>query len=100
MFALEDASCGETIAWLRNQDSGWRNDLQGKSPRTIDGAILQLPTKQKGEYKVQWWDTRKGEMIREDRVTDTEGAVRLQVPRVERDIALRAVPYNERAEAK
>jgi hypothetical protein len=100
LFALQDASCGETIAWLRNQESGWYNDLQGKAPRTIDGATIKIPVKQPGEYKVQWWDTRTGEVIREDRVTDTDGALRLQIPRVERDIALRAIPPDERAEAK
>ena len=61
---------------------------------------MTIPVKQPGEYKVQWWDTRKGEVIREDRVTGTNGALRLQIPRVERDIALRAAPRDERAEAK
>src|SRR5207244_4927501 len=56
VFALQDAASRETIAWLRNQDSGWYNDLNGKSPRTIEGTILRMPVKQQGEYKVEWWD--------------------------------------------
>ena len=42
-----------------------------------------------GPMRVEWWDTRKGAVIRSDDVTPDNGALRLTAPSFTRDIALR-----------
>jgi hypothetical protein len=89
-FAMRDAAAGETIGWLHDPESNWFNDRDGKHPRTITGATLTVPSEAGAQYRVEWWDTWKGGVIRSDEVTSTDSTISLKVPPVTRDLAFRA----------
>jgi len=94
MLALYDKDSGEALAWIQDPASNWRNDAEGVKPRTVPESELSLPVNRSAdvEYEVQWWDTRTGEMTGRDRARASEGALKIRVPPVVRDVALRATP--------
>jgi hypothetical protein len=99
VIALQEPASGETIAWLRHQQSCWYNDLHQLKPKPISGALVQVPVTHDGDFRIQWWDTRKGEMVREDRVRAAKQCLRLVAPTIERDVALRVIPSESGASA-
>lgn len=90
---LQDADSGETLAWLADVNSNWYADGQGIEPRTYDTLHWTLPVP-RGNYQVEWWDTRQGRIVAEQTVAARDGALLLHPPRFTRDIALRAVAVN------
>ena len=87
VYALADKTTGRTIAWVHDPESNWQRDANGQSARTIAGAILSLPAANK-KYRVQWWDTYKGEVIQQTDVSSDHNRLILPVPPVQRDIAV------------
>jgi hypothetical protein len=88
-LALQDASAGETIAWIYDVRSHWQADRDGEEPAKFEAVTLTLPVDRSGSVRVEWWDTRRGVVIRTDDVTPTNGALRLTAPSFTRDVALR-----------
>ncbi len=85
---LADAASGQVIAWLHDVESNWKNVDQ--APRTFTGLMLRLPVSRGGTYKVQWWDTATGQVIRTDNAAADGGFLRLNVPALTRDLAISA----------
>ena len=75
------------VLWLHDRTSTWYNDRYGEPPRPIADASLELKGLAAGEYRVHWWDTRTGEVVRTDRATCADGLLPLQPPTFTRDIA-------------
>jgi len=92
VLALRDAGSGEVIAWMRDAESNWRNDRDRIEPRTIPASRLSIPLNgaADAEYALEWWDTRRGEVVARDRTRSTGGQLNVQIPPVRRDVALRA----------
>ncbi|MDQ2686451.1 MAG: DUF5060 domain-containing protein [Armatimonadota bacterium] len=90
-YALQDAS-GETLIWLEDPESNWQNDRDGIAPKAQTGVSLTVPLPNAGSYFVQWWDTRRGNVISVRTVTAKTKTVTLPVPTFTRDIALRLAP--------
>jgi hypothetical protein len=92
--ALCDPRSGEALAWITDPASNWRSDSEGVAPRTIGPSRLSLPLtgRPDGDYDVQWWDTRKGEVTARDRGRLSAGVLTVQIPAVVRDVAMRALP--------
>jgi len=82
---------GYAIFWLHDPNSNWYNDKYGKLPSPILGAKTSLTGLTDGPYRVEWWDTRKGEIVKTEEVTCTGGTLQLTVPGFLRDIAGKAV---------
>jgi hypothetical protein len=91
-LALQDSSAGETIAWVYDVRSHWQADRDGVEPASFDGVTLSVPVERAGPMRAEWWDTRKGAVVRSDDVEAAGGVVRLTAPSFTRDIALRVVP--------
>ena len=91
-LALQDSSAGETIAWVYDVRSHWQSDRDGVEPTTFDGVTLSVPVDRAGPMRVEWWDTRKGTVIRSDDVTAAGGVLQLTAPAFTRDVALRVFP--------
>jgi hypothetical protein len=89
VLALQDAASGETLAWLRDPASNWKNDRANVPPRTIRDVRVIVPVNRDADYQVEWWDTRAGKIVQQDRATPKQGLLSLVVPPVQRDIALR-----------
>ena len=96
MLALQDASAGETIAWLYDATSNWLNDREGKPPREIENVSLVIPVAQGEKFDAIWWDTRAGVVLRTDHVSAADGSIHLKTPKFVRDIALRIVAASAR----
>jgi hypothetical protein len=82
---------GYAIFWLHDPNSNWYNDKYNKPPQPILGAKSSLTGLRDGHYRLEWWDTRKGETIKTEEATCTAGTLPLTVPGFLRDIAGKAV---------
>ncbi len=90
-LALQDASAGETLAWLFDGTSNWQSDRDGNPHREIDAVSLKIPISQAGTFEASWWDTRGGTVIRRDQVQAKDGMISLTAPKFSRDVAVRIV---------
>lgn len=93
-LALQDVATGETLLWLQDPESNWFNDRADVAPQAFTGVTLALPLSRPGVYRVDWWDTRAGKVLRTDTVRSVKaGALSLAVPSFTRDIALHITPH-------
>jgi hypothetical protein len=90
---LGDQQSGQRLIWLHDARSNWKNDLDGVKPRVLDDVALTIPTNAT-ELKLEWWNTRSGEVVATQAVAAKDGAATVIAPPFNRDIALRAVPAN------
>lgn len=79
----------EALVWIQNRESNWFNDKQGKVVERMDPFAFQILGLKDGEYKIQWYDTRKGEVIKEERKRATKGVLTINVEGLVRDVALK-----------
>jgi len=75
------------ILWVHDPASNWYDDKYGRLPGAIAGAKIALPGLRDGAYRVEWWDTRKGEVLLTAEVTSHGASLPLEVPTFTRDIA-------------
>lgn len=74
--------------WLFNPQATWWNLVVEKSqPRQIEDATIEIQGLQPGSYRIEWWHTWDGETVDSQQVSLVEGALRLTVPPLSRDIA-------------
>jgi hypothetical protein len=74
--------------WVSNSQAAWWNlVIDKKQPTQIKGATIEIKGLQPAEYRIQWWHTYEGKLIREEGVLSTNGALRISVPPVSRDVA-------------
>jgi len=77
-------------AWVFDpQATWWKQVSEKKQPPEVHGDALKLPGLAKGDYRVQWWDTRAGRVLREEVVSVAGQEFRLAVPPFAGDIACR-----------
>ncbi len=81
----------EFLVWLLDPASNCTNDLAQRPPRTFEGAVLTLPVTGRSSYRVEWWDTRKAEIVKRETASPSAGTLKLAIPTFKRDIALRVV---------
>ncbi len=79
--------------WLFNPQAAWSGVvMQQVTPTPISGATLEIKGLDPGAYRVQWWDTRQGKAVKEERLSPSAGILRLAAPTFDRDIACKIVP--------
>jgi hypothetical protein len=80
--------------WLFDPAASWEHVvIRKRQPETIDGQQIDVGGLQPGAYRVQWWDTRSGEVVRREKVSLEQPVLRLAVPgRWQRDFAGKIVP--------
>ncbi len=90
---LDAAEVGEPAAlvWFRNQDSVFDRAIAGIPVEPVPAAKLDLIGVPDGDYELQWWDTYKGEITDTASVSVRDGRLNVEVPEVERDVALRLI---------
>ncbi len=91
-LALQDSSAGETIAWVYDTRSHWQADRDGVEPAKFDAVTVTVPLDRSGPMRAEWWDTRRGEVVRTEDVNAVGGALKLKAPPFTRDVALRLTP--------
>jgi hypothetical protein len=89
-LALQDHASGNTLAWVFDTRSNWKDDQTDGSPPAEDGVKIGIPGLASGTYEAQWVDTRTGKVVQSERVTaDADGDLVIDVPKFSRDIAVR-----------
>ena len=88
-LGLQDSSTHETLVWILNTKSDWKDDQSQDAPQPLSAVKLTVPNIDTGNYIAQWSDTRGGGLIRSDQTTAQDGRLSLHVPAFNRDIALR-----------
>lgn len=84
----------QVYLWLFNPQASWEEMVvQRRQPRTVSGAQVTVAGLDAGTYRVQWWDTRTGEIIREERVRGTAESLPLRVPDFDRDLACKVIGH-------
>ena len=82
-------SDGLVLLWVQNRESTWRTEHDGKQPRELQGVRLAVPVAKARVWRVEWWDTFRGEVTRRDVVHATGGDMSLALPDFSRDVAAR-----------
>ncbi|MCL4201868.1 MAG: DUF5060 domain-containing protein [Pirellulaceae bacterium] len=81
--------------WLFDPAASWEHVvIRNHQPGTISDQRIDVDGLQPGAYRVEWWDTRTGEIVRRDRVALDQPVLRLAVPRWQRDLAGKVVPFS------
>jgi hypothetical protein len=97
-LAMQDATTGETIAWIYDTRSHWKSDRDGVEPTKFQGVTVDVPMNvasasgDGASFTVEWWDTRAGTVLGRQTVSPREGLVRLTIPPFTRDVGLRVFP--------
>lgn len=74
--------------WLFNPEASWgKLVLERAAPQEIRDAQLELKDLPPGNYRVVWWDTWEGKVIKEEKVVPIDGNLRLTAPPFTRDVA-------------
>jgi hypothetical protein len=77
------------VLWVHDRRSTWRDPYDGPTPPRREGLTLSIPTASTDAWRVEWWDTFKGTVVRADEAGPDSGALRLSPPAFERDLAAR-----------
>lgn len=74
--------------WLFNSQATWWNlVIDRQQPTDIKGTTIEIRGLQPGDYRVEWWHTYEGKIIKKEQVSVTRGPLRVLVPLFSRDIA-------------
>ena len=86
--ALGLASDRQLLLWFHNQESTWRTEYDGKTPARLEAIQARVPATN-GIWRVEWWNTSTGAVVRRDNVKAASGELMLNVPDFSSDVAAR-----------
>lgn len=75
------------ILWAQNREATWENAAKLDQLEPTAATTVRLDGFQPGVYRVEWWDTRTGKVVRTREVGAMGGAVRLEIPALRIDAA-------------
>lgn len=79
--------------WVFTPGGAWASLVtHGRTPPTMDSVELELRDWPAGMCRIQWWDTWKGSVVRDDKASVHEGVLRFKAPPFSRDIACKIEP--------
>lgn len=74
--------------WIQDPQATWWNiAVEHRKPETRQGAGLQVEGLPAGDYRLAWWDTATGEIVREAKARAEGGRLTATVPDFAGDIA-------------
>jgi len=78
--------------WLFNPEATWWNlVVEKRPPAQIKDVTIEVQGLQPGNYRVEWWDTYEGRIIKKESISARGGSLTLMVPPFGRDIACKIV---------
>jgi hypothetical protein len=80
------------VIWIQNSAFNWKNHFEQKPIPPTSAAELAVREIRSGNYTVEWWDTWSGNVSRTESCRVTDGTLRLKIPPVARDVAIRVAP--------
>lgn len=79
-----------SLLWVQNSMNTWYRVCElTKPPQPQGPAVLSIPEWPAGRYRVRFWDTYAGKEAGDRTVTTTTSGLRIDLPRIDKDIALR-----------
>ena len=90
----------EAILWIQNKESNWYSNYQGFQPALLKDISFSILGLSDGEYRLEWWDTWKGEVVQQTKAFSTNGKLMIEVPQVERDLAIKINRVYDESESK
>jgi len=80
--------------WLFNPQAAWWNLVsEKKQPMQIKETTIEIQGLRPGDYRVEWWHTYEGRLIKKEHISFMEGPIRVSVPAFSRDIACKIRPW-------
>ncbi len=89
VIPLGVANRNEALVWLLSRASNWPEGATELSPAPVDGSSVKVTGVDSGTWDIEWWDTLAGRRVERDQGTALEGALRLEPPSFQVDIAAR-----------
>lgn len=82
-----------SILWVENANHTWWNAVHGTPVRAVENASVEASgfTAKRSGYRVEFWDTYEGRITKTAEVRPDKGFIRIGLPAVERDLALKVV---------
>jgi hypothetical protein len=78
--------------WVVSKEATWWDLVaEGREPEAVTEAAIELAGLQPGRYRVTWWDTHAGAMLKTDELAVRRGPLTLQIPTFFRDRACKIV---------
>jgi hypothetical protein len=78
------------LVWIRHRDLSWYGRaVEGKKLQPIEHATLILPAIQASQYRVEYWNTEQGKLLRTEVVEATGTSLDVPLPDLQSEIALR-----------
>jgi len=77
------------LLWLQNKAHTWWNAAHQAPMPPVKSAEVELAGFADGAYRVEFWDTYAGRVIGTAEVPLSGGALRLSLPAIERDVAVK-----------
>ncbi|WP_337173146.1 DUF5060 domain-containing protein [Paludisphaera sp.] len=87
--AIGLAGADAMVLWIHDRRSTWRDPYDGPTPPRREGLTLSIPTDSTDAWRVEWWDTFQGTVVRSDEARPISGSLSLSPPAFERDLAAR-----------
>lgn len=84
------------ILWAHNAAHHWKNVLDKKPVPPVRKAELVLHGLKPGSYRVEWWDTWTGQVMRRESATCADDQLRLRLADLATDVAVRVSPAEPR----
>jgi hypothetical protein len=81
-----------SILWLQNKNHTWWRAAHNEPAPVVEGAEVIVRDMPEGRYRIEYWDTWKGEVFRTLPGTVSGGSLRIAVPPLQRDIAVKIFP--------
>jgi hypothetical protein len=75
------------LIWVHNRLNQWYFKMAGILSQPVGPATVTLNGFQDGNYRVEWWDTYKGEISKIEQTVVHGGTLDLHLPVIENDIA-------------
>ena len=91
VLGQKDAVNGRAHLWIDNRRHTWKNVVDGVAVEPVSGQVM-LDGLPDGPYKVEWWDTSAGRVIRTEEVECAQGRITLSVSDLTSDIACKIAP--------
>jgi len=52
---------------------------------------MEITGLQTGRYRIQWWDTWQGKVVKAESLTSRQGTLKLNIPTFNRDLAVKII---------
>jgi len=77
------------LLWLQNKESSWYNHAGNGKLGQVDRFMFSVTGLNDGKYRLEWWDTWKGMLLRDEEVDVRNSMLTLKDPALTTDVALK-----------